>query len=56
VLRHHDVRHGPAGYAISCSVRMSLIPIVSLVVIAALAVLGLLGYLIDRGADRHEGP
>jgi hypothetical protein len=35
---------------------MSLIPIVSLIVIVALVVLGLLGYLIDRSADRHEGP
>jgi hypothetical protein len=47
---------GPAGDAVSCGVRMSLIPIVSLIVIGALAVLGLLGYLIDRSADRHEGP
>ena len=35
---------------------MSLIPAVTLVVIAALAVLGLVGYLLDRNADRHEGP
>lgn len=35
---------------------MSLVLIVSLVVIGALAALGLIGYLIDRNADRHEGP
>ena len=35
---------------------MSLVLIVSLVVIAAVAVLGLVGHLIDRSADRHEGP
>jgi preprotein translocase subunit Sss1 len=29
--------------------------IVSVIVIVALALLGLIGYLIDRSADRHEG-
>lgn len=33
---------------------MSLVLIVSLVVIGAVAVLGTIGYLIDRSADRHE--
>jgi hypothetical protein len=35
---------------------MSLVFIVALVVIGAVALLGLAGYLIDRSADRHEGP
>jgi len=35
---------------------MSLVLIVALVVIGAVAVLGLVGYLIDRSANRHEGP
>jgi len=35
---------------------MSLVPVVALVVIGAVAVLGLLGYLIDRSATRREGP
>jgi hypothetical protein len=35
---------------------MSLVFIVVLVVIGAVALLGLAGYLIDRNADRREGP
>jgi hypothetical protein len=35
---------------------MSLVLIVTLVVIGALVVLGLAGYLIDRSANRREGP
>lgn len=35
---------------------MSLVVIVVPVVIGAVALLGLVGYLIDRSADRHEGP
>ena len=34
---------------------MSLVPIVSLVVLAALAVIGALGYLIDASAEQREG-
>jgi hypothetical protein len=33
---------------------MSLIVNVSLIVVAAVVVLGVIGYLIDRSADRHE--
>lgn len=35
---------------------MSLVFIVSLVVIGALGLIGLAGYLIDRSADRSEEP
>ena len=35
---------------------MSLVLVVAVIVIGVVIVLGLLGYLIDRSADRHEGP
>jgi hypothetical protein len=35
---------------------MSLVAIVALVVIGAVALLGFIGYLIDRSADRQERP
>jgi hypothetical protein len=35
---------------------MSLVLIVALVVVVAVVLLGVVGCLIDRSADRHEGP
>jgi hypothetical protein len=35
---------------------MSLVLVVAVIVLVVVILLGLLGYLIDRSADRHEGP